>query len=96
MLNVSDLIESVMKNESKKVKELLDRGVDPNAFEDDAKYTPLHIAISFRAVDVIPMLLAAGADMHSANDEGQTPLERARLTNDRRILTLLENFTITH
>lgn len=40
--------------------------------------------------------LAAGADIHSANDEGETPLERARLINDRRILTLLKNFMITH
>ena len=58
-----------------RVRELLAEGRSPNAFDEIAK-TPLHYAAEGERIDIIRVLLEAGADVN-ANDEGRignTPL----------------------
>ncbi len=57
------------------MKELLAQGHDPNAF-DDVAFTPLHHAAYHGHLEIIRLLLSAGADIN-AHDEsriGNSPL----------------------
>lgn len=81
LLNIMRLINAVSKNDSIKVKKMLNKKVDPNGTIDDDELTPLHFAVVHRAFSVIPLLLAAGANINAVNIHGVTPLELAKVRN---------------
>ncbi len=68
------------------VRELLDRGADPNVCAPKSKITPLHRAAeSFgeggeESAEIALILLAAGADPEAKNAAGKTPVELANET----------------
>ena len=55
----------------------IDAGVEVGA-ADAAGNTALHTAASRRLDTVVQLLADSGADLHALNDQGQTPLARAR------------------
>ena len=55
----------------------LDAGIDVNAV-DSAGNTAVHIAASRRLDTVVQLLADSGADLDALNDQGETPLVRAR------------------
>ena len=59
------------------VRCLLRLGADVECYEDDARLTPLYMAVVFHAKRVIPILLKHGANPHAQSDEGLTPSELA-------------------
>lgn len=60
------------------VEILLDAGADPNAPPDFDGGTSLHWAASCGRRDLIELLLARGADVHRLDNDGCTPLHKAR------------------
>jgi ankyrin repeat protein len=55
----------------------IEAGVDVNA-ADPAGNTALHTAAARRLDTVVQLLADSGADLHALNDDGQSPLARAR------------------
>ena len=72
------------------VKQALASGADPNA-GDDAGYTPLHVAIQQKQVEVVKLLLESGADPNRPDKHGNVPLWTAvhHWGHDDRIMLLL-------
>jgi len=67
------------------VRLLLKRKADPNALDDNDN-TPLHKAIyGHGELEVIQALVAAGARLDLANDEGLTPVRVASIRGERRL-----------
>ena len=83
-------IEAIIKNNTKLVKKFLAEGMSPNVYLDADKISPLHFAAQNNAVDVIPLLVDAGADLHAvAQTTGQTVLDVAILSKHPKIIQLL-------
>jgi ankyrin repeat protein len=68
-----ELIKAVKANKKKAVQLLLERGADPNGIEDGDNITPLHFAYLYKAHRVMPLLVAAGADINAKNIDGLKP-----------------------
>lgn len=60
------------QNNLKKVKELLDKGLDPNIRDTDRGSTPLHWASTKGHIDIIEALINAGADVNAQTNKGRT------------------------
>ncbi len=90
-----NLIEAVIHNDLKRVRVELENGADPNGCLDPALVTPLHFAAQHNAVDVVPLLLTAGAKIHAKTfPDGQTALDIARLHRHDAMVRLLEEFSL--
>lgn len=78
--------------ESEYIKDLLYAGADPNIDNDDFYgQTPLHYAIH-DDIEIIILLLEAGADINTRDNLEQTPLHYAvdsRYTPDMNVIKLL-------
>ncbi|GAG81362.1 unnamed protein product, partial [marine sediment metagenome] len=78
------------QNNVGKVNDLLNQGADPNYVPDDAMVTPMHFAAQHNALEVIPLLVEAGAYIDSKTEpDGLTPLEIATMHGHDRIVQLL-------
>jgi len=53
-----------------RVKDLVEKGYDVNAFDEDLSFTPLHYAARENHIEIVKYLLAAGADVN-AHEEGK-------------------------
>ncbi|KAK7495461.1 hypothetical protein BaRGS_00013400, partial [Batillaria attramentaria] len=72
-----DLLDACNKNDIKKVKELINRGVSVNCHDSRNCETPLHVACRIGNEDLLKFLLNKGADVKAKNDKGFTPLHTA-------------------
>ena len=87
------LIKAIIHKDSSTVRELLSAGENPNQCLDSAKITPLHFAAQHNALDIIPLLITAGADIHATTvPDGQTPLDIAKLQGHQEMISLLEDY----
>jgi len=68
---------------------LLEHGADIN-MEASTGDTPLMLAITFNAHDVIKFLLDHGADTTVVNKGGATALDYARYMKNERVIMILE------
>lgn len=90
MRGFMDLIEAVINNDVAKVKELLANGADPNLTLDKAQITPLHFAAQRNCLEVVPPLIAAGANLNARiKPDDHTPLDVARMHDHREMVALL-------
>lgn len=72
------------------VKELLNKGVDPNQ-KDSGGNTPLFEAVNSGHFETVKLLLAKGANVNQSVNSGWTPLMIAVANNHHKIVTLLLN-----
>ena len=56
---------------------------------DAAGWRPLHLAAANNILDALKALIAQGADVNAANNDGQTPLSLAQEKNHREAAALL-------
>lgn len=59
-----------------RVKELIDKGYNVNAFDEVLNITPLHYAVRNENFEIVKFLLQNGADVNAHDEEhiGETPL----------------------
>ena len=70
-----ELVSAALAGDADGVRELLAQGVSPSARSGDM--TALHRASQAGALEVVDVLLAAGADLEAVSRSGQTALARA-------------------
>ena len=89
-----DLIEAVIANDPEAVKRLLEEGADPNECDEGTCIRPLHFAAQNNSLAVVPLLIAAGADLHATDeDDGDTALAIAKLHQNQEMVALLSKFS---
>ncbi len=87
------LIKAVIHKDSALVRALLSAGENPNYCLDAAKLTPLHFAAQHNALEIVPLLITAGANIHATTvPDGQTPLDIAKILGHQEMITLLEEY----
>ncbi|CAI9110274.1 OLC1v1010268C1 [Oldenlandia corymbosa var. corymbosa] len=79
----------VLKGDADFLRRLLSRGIDPNSKDYDER-TPLHVAASQGFYIMAKILLDAGASVLSKDRWGNTPLDEARITRNKKMVSLLE------
>jgi ankyrin repeat protein len=88
--NVSwtDLHSAAFDGDVERVRELLEKGENPNIKNKDG-ITPLHVAASKGYVDVVKLLLERGADPNIKDKNGVTPLHWAAYNGHVDVVKLL-------
>lgn len=90
---ISVLIDAVIIDDEKQVKNLLLRGVDPNGYEDSAKITPLHYAALNNSINSARLLIEAGSNIFAKTDlEEYTPFGLARLYENKIFIYMLNDY----
>ena len=89
---LSALINAITNNQVKKVMQLLRQGANPNGYEDNLLFSPLHWAAAHSKVEIAKLLIDAGADLEAKDHEGFTPLETACLFNNRPFIRFYHDY----
>jgi hypothetical protein len=78
----ASLLQAVWKGDILTVKELIEKGVDPNAQTKLGK-SPLHMAATKEETEITSLLIASGADVNAEDQNGKTPLMEAAFAGRR-------------
>jgi len=84
-----ELFNAVRDGNYNRVVELLEKGANVNARDDDYGGTPLHVASAWGRVDIAKLLIEKGADVNARNNGGLTPLHMAVYWNHPEVAKLL-------
>jgi len=90
-----DLKTAIKNNKSKKVEELIDNKTAEEKINfidtpiNSSQDTPLNIAAMFNNIDIVKLLVEAGADLDIANDDNETPLQTAVHLGNIKIVEIL-------
>ena len=87
---VSPLCKAVAKGDTALVKTLIKQGADVNAKSNGMG--PIHYAAKYNRVELIKILLTAGADVHKPCDLGYTALNHAELSKAKDAAQFLKRF----
>ena len=88
---LEELLDSIIDHDIDKIKNLIDQGVEVNGYEDHAKIRPLHYAAQYGFLDVVAFLIEAGADPFAQTCDGETPLDIAKLYEDKSLIVFLKS-----
>ena len=89
------LNQAIGRGDAKAVRRMLqDANVDPNdkLFRDRDGWTPLHKACALGFIDIVNLLLDAGADPSATDGENFSPMHRAVFGGNLDIVASLEAF----
>lgn len=89
---LSKLLNAVMLDNSGTVKELIEKGVSINSYEDKYKERPLHFALTYNAYESAKELLSGGADMDAKSIDDITPFEIASQHKNKKMVELFERY----
>ncbi len=84
----NELVESIMNNDPQQVKCWLEMGAEPNGVTDSYLLRPLHFAVTQGSVEIVELLLAAGADANLTDIDGLTPRDLAVLFDEIEFIAL--------
>lgn len=84
-----ELFEAVTANDVIGVMRLLEKGVDPNQYNVELHYSVLHYAVQTNALDVVMLLVTAGADLNTLTEENLSVYDLASLYQHEEMLNLL-------
>jgi ankyrin repeat protein len=79
---MSDLHRAVLLGDPRRVTRLLRERADPNSRRWRGGQTPLMLAASTGRIEVVALLLKAGADPNVRADNGRSALDEARNRED--------------
>lgn len=85
----TDLIVAASRGDVATVNALLARGVDPNQADERTGLTPLTQSSFYGHVEVVRLLLRAGADLNRASKDGLTALTQACVKGQIEVLDFL-------
>jgi ankyrin repeat protein len=74
---LGDLAFAIRNNKAETIRDYLEQGGDPSAYEYGRNVSLLHVAAERRNVEIVKMLLAAGAEVNRLDHNGRTPLFEA-------------------
>ena len=81
------LLDAVIDNDPVTTQHCLERGANPNFFEDSAKIRPLHFAAIYQSDRVVNLLILAGADLNAKCDQSsETPLDIATRKHNQSMI----------
>jgi hypothetical protein len=83
-----ELIKAVRSRDIKRVKELLEKGANPNA-KDKNELTPLHHVAEVGSLDIAMLLINKGANVNAKSFTGHTPLHVAANSGNLPVVELL-------
>jgi ankyrin repeat protein len=87
-MNVNEkLIEAAIKNDLKAIEEALVAGADPNATDDEQ--SALYWAVYNNQLEVVKLLINAGASVNAKELDGFTSLHQASIIGRRDFIELL-------
>src|SRR5262245_19635711 len=84
----SDVADAAMKRNAQALRALLQQKADVNAPQSDGA-TALHWAVHFDDLEMVQLLIGAGANVKAANRFGVTPLSLACLNGNAAIVEAL-------
>ncbi len=83
------LLSAARANDTKRLSQFLDNGVDPNR-ASKASQTPLMLAAECGHQEAVQLLLDRGANVHLRNTRGETALSLARRAGHTQVAELLK------
>lgn len=89
--DIQNLIDAIIADDADKVRDLLQRGVNPNLCQDQDMISPLHFAAQHNSLKSVPYLLAANADPYAMTSEYVSPHDIARLHGHMEMVKLLQS-----
>lgn len=89
-----NLIDYVKLGHFSKIQELIAQGVDLNA-QDEYGYTPLMWAVNYSKLDIVKLLLEAGADKTITDNDKHDCLFWANYYGQKEIIALFDKKILT-
>jgi len=87
-MNMTALHYAVLRNHIQHARVLIDSGANMD-LQDYRLFTPLMYAVGKQSYDMVRLLLEKGAETQLTNNDGETAMDIAKRTGDRRIIDLL-------
>lgn len=79
---IHHLLDSIIMRDTARARALLEQGADLNAKDTEHGETPLIVAVKSGSVDIVRLLLEAGAKVDARDDWGRTELFYAPVSSE--------------
>jgi len=87
-----EFFSAIIKNDVKKVQELIDDGINVNSTNEKNGWTALHYAADKGRAKIAKILIENGADIDRRDVKGRTPLHIAAIKGNVKVAKVLLNY----